>query len=786
MCLFSDIKSHPDLPLEKHLAQVAEIAIELLEGKHVEFQSLGLTKEHLKALVKRASLFHDLGKATSYFQMRLTTGKKGPNGEHWHTGLSAILAYEPLLTYCKENNLNEIIALSPLLAILYHHSELSKGLPNDPVIEDRLKAFKKEILNLPILGKAGMDVEINSIKPIEVDCGIENLFSDLSLFSNDQKIEFRLLTLFIYSLLLEADKAYLAVKDKELYQRKVIPIDTDIIDAYKAKEFKNKKANINADREKAYNEVMTELESLDLINHLYSLTLPTGMGKTLLAASWAIKLRNKIQNNLGFVPQIIIALPFLSIIDQSAKEYEKFLGNPNEEVFLKTHSLSSFEFNGYEPNTAEFFVNIWKSQIIMTTFDQLLYTFLSFKPKHLMRFHNLLNSIIIMDEIQALPPHLWHPFSTFIKYITNVGKSYLLVMSATQPRFLDNAEELVPTIRKVTKEKGPERYFEKLSRYKLLLNHKDTLALDDFILKMRDKLSKIEEEKIMIVLNTRDSAKKVYEKLKSIAKNRETYFLSSYIIPAERLNRIEKIKNSKGALVISTQCIEAGIDIDMDYVIRDFGPLDSIIQVAGRCNREGEKETKTVKVIRLYDPDIANNFCPTGEFNAIVYDRLSLDATMGILNKFGSTEVMENEVFDLASQYFIELKRKDLGKNKTECLIDFSHNYLRNGKQRSFDIRTELRGKLKQYNIIVEKHAPGLRNEIEQIFKEDMDRWERRRKLKGLSNKIAMNSISVNAYNFNPDDIAEKGKGNFYFLKSAYYDDEIGFNYQPPSGTVIV
>jgi CRISPR-associated endonuclease/helicase Cas3 len=393
-----------------------------------------------------------------------------------------------------------------------------------------------------------------------------------------------------------------------------------------------------------------------------------------------------------------------------------------------------------------------------------------------------------MDEVQALPPHLWHPFSTFIKHITNIGKSYLLVMSATQPRFLNDAIELIPAIRVGNTEKGPERYFEKMLRYKLLLKYKNKKAINDFICEMKNRLPEAKEEKIMIVFNTRDSAKIVFEALKDVAKseNRETYFLSSYVIPAERLDRIGKIKSSKRALVITTQCVEAGVDIDMDYIIRDFGPLDSIIQVAGRCNREGEKGTKTVEIVRLYDPDAVSNFCPSGEFNSMVYDTLSIDATVDILNKCEGNEILENKVFDLAKQYFTELRRKDLGKNRTECLIDFSHSYRRNGKQRKFDIMTELRGELKQFNLIVEKHVPELRKEIEQISKEDMDRWERRRKIKRFSAKIAMNSISVNAYRFNPDDIADKGKGDFYFLDSQYYDDEVGFNYQTPSGTFII
>jgi CRISPR-associated endonuclease/helicase Cas3 len=789
MCQFSDIKSHPDLPLEKHLTQVADIAIDLLQDKQVCFPQLGLKKEHLKEFIKRAALFHDLGKATTYFQERLKTGRKWPNGEHQHTGLSAMLAYKPLLTYCRENNLNESIALAPLMAVQFHHSEFKKEFPNDSAMAARLKVFKKEFLTLQPLKDMGMTNMVALIDPIEIDYGFENLFSDISVLSEEQKIEFRLLFLFIYSLLLEADKAYLAVKNKDLYQRKPVKVDPDLIDKYKAVVFKNKKAEINTNREKAYKEVLSRLNTLDLNNNIYTLTLPTGMGKTLLAAAWAIKLRNKVQNELGFTPQIIVALPFLSIIDQAAKEYDKFLYNPGEEMFLKTHSLSSFDFNGYEANTAEFFVNIWKSQIIMTTFDQLLYAFFSDKPKHLMRFHNLLNSIIVMDEVQALPPHLWHPFSTLIKYIAKVGKSYLLLMSATQPRIIDEAIELVPYVAENNENKGAERYFEKLSRYILLLKHKSVKSLDEFIIEMKDRLPKMDEDKIMIVLNTRDSAKKVYENLKDVAKDKETYFLSSYVIPLERLDRVEWIKNSKRALVITTQCIEAGVDIDMDYVIRDFGPLDSIIQVAGRCNREGEKTIRTVEIVRLYDPDSKNIFCPNGEYNAMVYDRLAIDATTDILNKCHSNEILENQVFDLANNYFSELKRKDLGKNRTECLLDFSHKYLQNGKQHNFDIKAELRGELKQHNLIVDKDGK-LKEKIEKLYadydKKKTDRWELRRKLKTLDSKIAMNSISVNAYKFNPDEIAYKGQGNFYFLQSRYYDDEIGFNYKTPSGAIII
>lgn len=785
----SEIKSHPDLLLTDHLAQVSEVAFNLLKTKYVHFPRLRLSRAHLEGLVRRAAMFHDLGKATAFFEKRLTTGEKGSNGEHQHTGLSAILAFRPLTDYCRENNLAEVVGLAPLMAILLHHSEFRKELPYDSVMDARLAAFKKAILSCPDIKNLGFPVLAPLPDPIEIDCAFEDLYSDLLLLPDNEKAELRLLTLFVYSLLLEADKAYLAVNDRTLYQRKAISIDSDIVDKYKAKTFRDRNgagAHINLDREKAYTEVVGGLDTLNLDTHIYTLTLPTGMGKTLLAASWAIKLRNKIKIERGFSPQIIVALPFLSITDQSAKEYENFLGSPDEELFLKSHSLSPFNFNGYEANTAEYFINIWKSQIIMTTFDQLLFSFLSFKPKHLMRFHNLLNSIIIMDEIQSLPPHLWHPVSTFLTYITDTGIAYLLLMSATQPKLIEDAKELVPTTLEGDKFKGAERYFEKLSRYQLLLKHKDIRDLQSFLDEMAMRLPTMPYDKIMIVLNTRDSAKEAYKHLKPVSGNRDTFFLSSYVIPAERLERIKQVKASKRVLVVTTQCIEAGVDIDMDYVIRDFGPLDSIVQVAGRCNREGQKPIGTVEIVKLYDPQAKGSFCPSGQFSAMVYDPIALDATSKILDESENNKIPENRIFQLTAKYFGELHRKDLGKSRTQCLLDFSHKYRKRGIEHQFDIRKELRGNLKQYSLIVGKNDPDLRHDIEKASEESTERWERRRKLKALSARIASSSISINAFKFDPNMIATKGRGDFYFMDPQYYDGEIGFDYDSPKGVFIV
>lgn len=785
----SDICSHPDIPIERHLAQVAKISIDLVESKFIDFSSLGLSRQHVKDFAIRTALFHDLGKGTSFFQRHLPPEEwKGPNGEHYHAGLSTILAYKPLMDYCKANGLESWGALGPLSAIKCHHGSIDLDLQslNDGVMEDRIREIKRGLFALPDLYGVSFSALEQSPDPTAVACGIEDLYTDLKSINTEQLVDFRVFTLFLYSVLLEADKAYLAVEDKKLYQREPVPIDADIVDRHRALEFRGRKTKICRLRDKAYSEVIKRLESIDLCRErIYSLTLPTGMGKTLLSASWALKLRERIRREEEFTPPIIIALPFLSIIDQSAQVYDKYLGNPGEELFLKTHSLQSFEFQGYEQNTAEFFMNIWKSQVIMTTFDQLFYSIFSLKPKHLMRFHNLLNSIIILDEVQSLPPHLWHPFMTFFERIAKIGNSRILVMSATQPGFLENASELVPSVKTKNKKQGPERYFKQFSRYKLILLHQAPKNLNDFIEDIKKRLPTMKEKKILIVLDTRDAAMRTFVELEPFSGDRAAYFLSSYVTPAERLERIQQIKNADRVFVVSTQCIEAGVDIDMDYVIRDFGPFDSIIQVAGRCNREWSiPSAMIVEVVCLRDPDAVGPFCPTGEFCHMVYDPTSIAATHEILK--GYIEINENAVYEFGRRYFEEIrKRKSWGIERTRCLLDFSHRYTVAGKRQQFDIRKELRGDLKQHTLIVEERKPGLRNKIEETLK-ITDRWKRRRELKMLAETIARHSISVNAYKFNPEDVAERGKGDFYYLRPGFYDSKFGFNYSPRRGVVII
>jgi CRISPR-associated endonuclease/helicase Cas3 len=187
----------------------------------------------------------------------------------------------------------------------------------------------------------------------------------------------------------------------------------------------------------------------------------------------------------------------------------------------------------------------------------------------------------------------------------------------------------------------------------------------------------------------------------------------------------------------------------------------------------------------LKDPEAVSAFCPTGEFHSMVYHELAMRATMAALGTGGKNEVSEPMVYAMAQVYFDEIRKsRDLGRDRTQCLLDLSHRYRVGGKERVFDIRQELRGNMKQYTLIVEEQAPYLREQIEQAMAKS-DRWDRRRSLKQLSQDIARHSISVNAYNFSPEDIAERGEGDFWYLRPGCYDKDVGFVYQR-KGWVIV
>jgi CRISPR-associated endonuclease/helicase Cas3 len=424
--------------------------------------------------------------------------------------------------------------------------------------------------------------------------------------------------------------------------------------------------------------------------------------------------------------RIIIVLPFLSIIDQTAKVYDELLKRPQTSTLMQSHSLSERTYDDTEERDAEFFLDTWDSEIVVTTFDQFLLSLLGSRARHQMRFHNLADSIIVFDEVQALPTQLWDIARHSLTQLTEHLNSTAILMSATQPGFLEEAESLI---------RAPKTYYDAFDRYRLVLKHRHPMSLDEFIESVLDRREKLEKERVLITLNTRASARAVRDALVEEWRA-PIYFLTADVTPKDRLAAIEEIKEDTESpcLVVSTQVIEAGVDVDMSLVMRDFAPLDSLVQVAGRCNRNGRWQRKDVEIYRLKnatDRFFAEMVYTVGKDSPDV----RLEETSRVLAHYET--VLEEDVLGVCDEYFRRLRNgKDLGERHTR-------NWATLDKEQP-NIRTLLRGEQdNQVQLIVaERDEDDLESAIEAALAVE-DRWDRRRALRKLAGRIAMVSVSV-------------------------------------------
>ncbi|MCP8321523.1 MAG: CRISPR-associated helicase Cas3', partial [archaeon] len=243
---------------------------------------------------------------------------------------------------------------------------------------------------------------------------------------------------------------------------------------------------------------------------------------------------------------------------------------------------SDLEQETYSTLESELLIEGWNAEIVVTTFIQFFYSLLGSRASQLRKLHNIAGSIVILDEVQSLPAEWWQLIRETIKFLADKFNMYFVLMTATQPLIFkpDEIYELVDSHRE---------YFEK-PRVTLKIDQAmEPLELEQFKQRIIDIITNAQGKSVMILLNTINSAKALYTFLNERGLPLE--FLSAEVLPRERLERIKSIKNmlkeGRQLVLVTTQVVEAGVDIDFQLVVRDMGPVDSIIQAAGRCNRNG-------------------------------------------------------------------------------------------------------------------------------------------------------------------------------------------------------
>lgn len=799
-----NLYSHPDKLLKEHLSNVGCSSRETLSLKEIDLNDLELKKDVLVDLSYLIGVCHDFGKATEYFQnyIKETDEKKRmqmkSRPETKHGLLSAIFTYFVLREYLKDQQaLNEslcdILSVIGYLIVKRHHGNLKDA--RSEVLDLR------EDEDLVVLGRQIQSIDLNEVKKVYRDLFKLNLSYFFSHYQDivkeilqkkkrirhlkeEKNIQYSLITQLLYSVLLNSDKVDASGIQMD---RNIGEISADLVDAYKVIEGYNEpEGKINIIRNSIYDDVISTVGGLNLEQKIYSLNVPTGTGKTLTSLSFALKLRDKLKNEKGFTPKIIYSLPFMSIIDQNfdvfEDVFEKVSGeSPTTDILLKHHHLADIFFetkdNEFETTESLFLIEGWNSEIIVTTFVQFFHTLISNKNRALRKYHNIVNSIVILDEVQSIPHEYWLLFKELISVFSKCFNTYFIFVTATQPLIFEPETEITELVKDKTK------YFNEFDRIELIPVLEIT-PFDEFKEIVRKETEKNKEKDFLIVLNTINSSKELYEHLKSFETEKTSYYyLSTNIIPKERLSRIGNIKTNKGRkVIVSTQLIEAGVDIDVDIVYRDFSTLDSINQVAGRCNRNYRNdEMGLVKVFVLMDTN-------SKKYYQYIYgDKpILIDKTYQVLKSF--SKINEPLFLEITNEYYLKVKDA-MSNDESEKMVSYLFDLKFESLQKNFRL---IKQDYEKVDVFIELDDDAKRIwQIYQGIQEENNLFERRKLFLEIKKKFYDYVISVPEKFRNQVGFDEKmGIGRISKIEIDQgngYDPETGFKRDSPcSGSLIL
>lgn len=568
--------------VEEHCHGVAEIAAELL-------RDIGLEKT-----AYLAGMVHDLGKFSENFKNyieKAADGEKVQRGSVNHTfagvrfllekhsdeqlsGFSDIVleilsyavgAHHGLFDCVDDNNNNGFTKRIQKEGIDYLNAaqEFLKICCSEQDIEDLLKQLEKEFF--PVFNE------------------IEKLADNADAKIQNTQITFYIgfLARLILSAIIEADRSDTAQFMNGYSEKTVKNISEIWINCIKNVEQKLSTMPLD----KPINKTRAQISALcaeagNLESGIYRLNLPTGAGKTLTSLRYA--LHHALKHNKK---RIIFTMPLLSIIEQNAGIIHDYIGN--EELILEHHSNIVETDENDELDKRELLVESWDVPIIITTMVQLLNTLFAGKTANIRRMQALCNSIIVIDEVQTVPDKMLSLFNLALNFLAKICNATIILCSATQPCFEKTMYPLDKSVKDlITLTKEQETVFKRVRlEYK---GEMDCEELANFAAGILE-----ENNSLLLVCNTKNEAAVMFNLLCSKIKDVKAFHISAGMCTAHRKETIKEMQEAlenkqQKVLCVSTQVIEAGVDVSFARVIRLLAGMDNIVQATGRENRNRE------------------------------------------------------------------------------------------------------------------------------------------------------------------------------------------------------
>lgn len=484
---------------------------------------------------------------------------------------------------------------------------------------------------------------------------------------------------------------------------------------------------------------------------IFRLTVPTGGGKTI--ASLAFALRHAVENHMD---RIIYVIPYTSIIEQNAQVFRDILGEAN---VLENHSNVDYDAGDDKASEdlrlMQLAAENWDKPVVVTTNVQFFESLFGYKSSKCRKLHNIANSVIIFDEAQMLPNDYLKPCIAMMEELVRNYRASLVLCTATQPALTTLFESDRKIVELCPRLEEQFRFFERVTFQNLGVITEDCLI---------EKLSR--ESQALCILNTKKRAQRLYGHLKGDG----VYHLSTTMYPCHRRRVLEMIRNrlsrNERCILISTSLVEAGVDLDFKTVYRQLAGVDSMIQAAGRCNREGKKNPgESIAFIFQFD-----------EKEYVPGQRQQIDVTKALLKE--GTDIFSLEGIEMYFSVLYHLRGEHLDQKKImEEFKKFTYNFAKVG--RTFKLIEE---NTKTIFIPIEEDARSL-----------LDHMKNCGYTKTQIRKAGQYSVQVYDREFNIlygngmlNAISEDIK-DFYELKDCtQYTDEMGLDLSVDSGNAVI